>query len=64
MSLAVKQDSVVWSYSSIGRELQFLLSHTIHHYALIALALRLQGYEPSAEFGVAPSTLQYWRKAA
>lgn len=53
-----------WSISSLKRELQFLLSHTIHHYALIALALRSQGFDPGAEFGVAPSTLRHWRKAA
>jgi uncharacterized damage-inducible protein DinB len=52
------------SPSTIKRELQFLLSHTVHHYALIALALRTQGLDPGAEFGVAPSTLQHWRKAA
>ncbi len=51
-----------WSRSSMKRELQFLLSHTIHHYSLIALALRVQGFEPGLEFGVAPSTLRYWRK--
>lgn len=51
-----------WSVSSLRRELQFLLSHTVHHYAFIALALRLQGVEPGTEFGVAPSTLAYWRK--
>ena len=62
--LMAQQDSEVWTHTSLGRELQFLLSHTIHHYALIALALRLQGVEPGAEFGVAPSTLQFWRKAA
>lgn len=62
--LMTKQDSEVWSHTSLGRELQFLLSHTIHHYALIALALRLQGIEPGLEFGVAPSTLQFWSKAA
>ena len=49
-----------WRNSSVGRELQSLLSHTIHHYALIALMLRLNGVEPGAEFGVAPSTLDYW----
>lgn len=38
-----------WSRSSVKRELQFLLSHTIHHYALIALALRLQGFDPGAD---------------
>jgi uncharacterized damage-inducible protein DinB len=46
------------SGSSLARELQFLLSHTIHHYALIAVALRAQQVEPGAEFGVAPSTLE------
>ena len=53
-----------WTRSSIARELQSLLSHTVHHYALIAIALRLQGIEPSTEFGVAPSTLEHWRKTA
>lgn len=53
-----------WTRSSIARELQSLLSHTVHHYALIAIALRLQGIELTAEFGVAPSTLEHWRKTA
>lgn len=51
-----------WCESTVLRELQFLLSHTIHHYALIALLLRLRGFEPHAEFGVNPSTLQHWRR--
>ena len=53
-----------WSRSSIARELQSLLSHTVHHYAFIAIALRLQGIETASEFGVAPSTLEYWRQTA
>jgi len=53
-----------WSRSSIARELQSLLSHTVHHYAFIAVALRLQGIQPAFEFGVAPSTLEYWRQTA
>lgn len=57
-------DKVGWSRSTVKRELQFLLSHTTHHYALIALALRLQGFEPGAEFGVAPSTLWHMKKIA
>jgi hypothetical protein len=57
-------DSSGWGRSSVTRELQHLLSHTVHHYAIIALALRLQGFEPSEEFGVAPSTLAYWRQTA
>jgi uncharacterized damage-inducible protein DinB len=73
--LAIKDDRVVeallegssdsdWSVSSLKRELQFLLSHTIHHYALITLVLRSQGFDPGAEFGLAPSTLRHWRKTA
>ncbi len=48
--------------STVGRELRVLLSHTVHHWALIALALRARGLEPGAEFGVAPSTLAHWRR--
>jgi hypothetical protein len=50
--------NLLWSRSSIGRELQSLKSHTIHHYALIAVLLRLQGIDPGQEFGVSTSTLQ------
>ncbi len=47
--------------TSVLRELEFLLSHTIHHYALVAVMARLQGHETDPEFGVAPSTLKYQR---
>jgi hypothetical protein len=53
---AVRED---FMESSISRELQMLSSHTIHHFALIAVALRLHGVELDSEFGVAPSTLRY-----
>jgi len=55
-----------WNGSTVGRELQFLLSHTIHHYALIAAVLELQGHDVRRdlpEFGVAPSTLSHWKEA-
>ena len=52
-------DEDPWSSSTIRRELQYLQAHTVHHYALIAFILRLQGNEPSEEFGVAPSTLRF-----
>ena len=51
-----------WCLSTVSRELQFLLSHTVHHYALVALMLRLRGFEPGEEFGVAHSTLKHWRR--
>ena len=49
-----------YSDSSIGRELQFLASHTVHHFAMIAFILVQQGYTPHRDFGVAPSTLIHW----
>ena len=77
----LRQDSVVWvqmedaegsgvedsfMQSSVSRELQVLSSHTIHHFALIAIILRLHGVKLDPEFGMAPSTLRYLasRKAA
>ena len=52
-------DAPHWGVSSVARELQFLVSHTVHHYAVIAAMLRPQGIEPGSDFGVAPSTLEY-----
>ena len=49
-----------WSRSTVDRELRFLVGHTIHHYALIAMILKVQGFICGDEFGVAPSTLQHW----
>ena len=51
-----------WCRSTLARELRFLFSHTIHHYALIRLLLRAAGEECEESFGVAPSTLEYWKR--
>lgn len=63
--LTIKMDAgscSEWSHSSVRRELQFLLSHSIHHFALIATILRIfEYYEIPPTFGVAPSTLKYQR---
>ncbi len=45
--------------SSVARELQVLSSHTIHHFALIAVTLAAHGVAAAPEFGVAPSTLRH-----
>jgi hypothetical protein len=50
-----------WSESTLARELQFLVSHTVHHYALIKLLLAPDGIELDPDFGIAPSTLAYAR---
>lgn len=51
------------SQSTLARELKFLASHTVHHYALIAIASRMQGILTPESFGVAPSTLKYMQTA-
>lgn len=56
---STSESEALHSGSTAGRELQFLVSHTVHHYALIAIASRMHGIYPSEEFGVAPSTLKY-----
>jgi hypothetical protein len=45
--------------SSVARELQVLRSHTIHHYALIAMTLTAHGRTVPSNFGMAPSTLKH-----
>lgn len=45
--------------TTAGRELAFLLSHTIHHQALLAAMVRILGVQPPADFGYAPSTIAY-----
>jgi uncharacterized damage-inducible protein DinB len=58
-SAAAEGSGLIWSRSSVARELQFLLSHTVHHYALIVMTLRGAGIELGDDFGVAPSTIEY-----
>lgn len=53
-----------WSGSTVKRELQFLVSHTVHHYALIKELLRRAEFDAGEEFGVAPSTLAALRRDA
>ncbi len=60
---ASSETAAEWMGSTVTRELQFLRSHTIHHYALIAATLRAFGVEPGEEFGMAPSTLRYLKEA-
>jgi hypothetical protein len=52
-----------WTQSTLARELRFVASHVIHHFAIIALLLRSQGTEVPPDFGVAPSTLGHRRRA-
>ena len=50
------------SSSTLGRELQFLVSHTVHHFAIIGAICHRMDIELAPTFGIAPSTLKH-RKA-
>jgi uncharacterized damage-inducible protein DinB len=50
--------------TSVGRELIFVLSHTIHHNALIAVIALALGVSVPDRFGYAPSTLAHREKRA
>ncbi|MCC7307527.1 MAG: hypothetical protein IT173_08170 [Acidobacteria bacterium] len=57
-------DLTTWQPSSVARELEFINSHTVHHHALIAEKLAGFGITVMEHFGVAPSTLEYWKTKA
>ena len=63
-------DILVWdngltapARSSVTREVQYLLSHTVHHFALISVIASLSGMKVPRDFGIAPSTLKYRESA-
>lgn len=61
MECSVDAAAPAHATSSVGRELQFLVSHTVHHFALIRLLLASDGVTLDPDFGVAPSTLRHAR---
>ena len=54
----------VTTLTSAERELAFVVSHTIHHNAIIGIMARLLGAELPADFGYAPSTIAHQRSRA
>ena len=48
----------VTGWSTLARELAFVVSHTIHHQATIAVLLTLHGLDAPDRFGHSPSTLR------
>lgn len=56
-SIVARGGSVIEGRSSVARELAFVISHTIHHNAQVALlAHRLGAARLPARFGLAPAT--------
>jgi uncharacterized damage-inducible protein DinB len=50
--------------TTVARELAFVLSHTVHHNALIAVMARALGVPVPEHFGYAPSTIAHLEKSA
>jgi hypothetical protein len=48
--------AMVVTRSSVCREVAFLVSHTIHHNAIVAQMLHARGVEMTPRFGLAPAT--------
>ena len=57
MRCAVDHPGDTWAGSTVGRELQFLVSHAVHHFALIRMLLEQDGVTIEPDFGLAPSTI-------
>ena len=62
MAVVVRDEGTILR-STTGREMNSLLNHTIHHMALIAVALHSFGDHVAPDFGVAPSTRRYHQRA-
>ncbi len=56
-------EEVNWQASTYGRELQFLVSHTVHHFAMMSGLCSALSVELAPDFGMAPSTLRHQAKA-
>jgi uncharacterized damage-inducible protein DinB len=52
----VSRDQEVTCASTLGRELAFVISHTIHHQAIVGLLLAARHEHVPTGFGLAPST--------
>jgi len=49
--------------TSLGRELAFVLSHTVHHSALVAVMVKLLGNMVPERLGYAPATIAYLERS-
>src|SRR5262249_39865967 len=54
VSMLTAAGESVTGWSTLGRELAFVNSHTIHHEAMIAVLLSLAGIDIPDRFGLAP----------
>lgn len=59
VSVRSELDPDRWLPSSVGREIEFVHSHTVHHHALIGEKLRAMAIEVPEDLGLAPSTMRF-----
>ncbi|MDD1784290.1 DinB family protein [Enterovibrio sp. ZSDZ35] len=50
--------------TTLGRELSFVASHAIHHFALLRVSLCAQNIPTDHVFGLAPTTASYYRRGS
>lgn len=62
--ISVSAQRVVTVQSTLARELVFVGSHAVHHYAMIGQISLLQGRTLDVSFGVAPATASFLRDQA
>lgn len=55
-SMISADGAAVSGWSTLARELAFVVSHTIHHQAIIGILLAFHGYDVPDRFGHSPST--------
>jgi len=55
-SMIAPDGTTIGGWSTRARELAFVISHTIHHQAIIALLLSFHGHRAPDRFGHSPST--------
>lgn len=61
--ISVNEKKVQSVPTSLARELVFAGSHAVHHYAMIAQIAQQQEVTLPSNFGIAPTTATYLRKA-
>ena len=62
--LLTPDEPAITVQSSFGRELAYVLSHTVHHNAIIGTIVKILGGWLPEHFGYAPSTIAYWKNKA
>lgn len=59
--ISVGEPCIANAQTSLNRELMFVASHAVHHYALVNIILHTLGYQVGTGFGVAASTFQSFK---